>query len=103
MNIDDLYGTMYSPGDGTIDPSSWTASLSKGATMRGAKVINCVFFFVFFCINIIISNKRIIILKQMLIFYFLASSICWASKCVIYIRIQKFLKKTLHKYPFCQN
>ena len=44
MNIDDLYGTMYSPGDGTIDPSSWTASLSKGATMRGAKVINCVFF-----------------------------------------------------------
>jgi len=38
MNIDDLYGTMYSPGDGTIDPSSWTAALSKGATMRGAKV-----------------------------------------------------------------
>ncbi|XP_066918580.1 sarcosine dehydrogenase, mitochondrial-like [Clytia hemisphaerica] len=39
MNIDDLYGTMYSPGDGTIDPSSWTSALSKGAMMRGAKVV----------------------------------------------------------------
>lgn len=39
MNIDDLYGTMYSPGDGTIDPSSWTAALGKGARMRGAKVL----------------------------------------------------------------
>ena len=45
MNIDDLYGTMYSPGDGTIDPSSWTAALSKGATMRGAQVIVLIIFF----------------------------------------------------------
>ena len=38
MNVDDLYGTMYSPGDGPIDPSSWAAALAKGAKLRGAKV-----------------------------------------------------------------
>ena len=38
MNVDDLYGTLYSPGDGTIDPASWAASLTKGAVLKGAKV-----------------------------------------------------------------
>lgn len=37
MNVSDLYGTLYSPGDGTIDPAGWAASLSKAATLRGAK------------------------------------------------------------------
>lgn len=42
MNVDDLYGTLYSPGDGTIDPAGWATALSKGAVLRGAKVIqNC--------------------------------------------------------------
>ena len=39
MNVDDLYGTLYSPGDGTIDPAGWASSLTKGAVLRGAKVI----------------------------------------------------------------
>lgn len=38
MNVDDLYGTLYSPGDGTIDPASWALSLTRGATKKGAKV-----------------------------------------------------------------
>ncbi|XP_057317314.1 sarcosine dehydrogenase, mitochondrial-like [Hydractinia symbiolongicarpus] len=42
MNISDLYGTLYSPGDGTIDPAGWALALSRGATKRGAMVIeNC--------------------------------------------------------------
>jgi len=42
MNTNDLYGTLYSPGDGTIDPAGWAASLSRGALNRGAKIIeNC--------------------------------------------------------------
>lgn len=38
LNSDDLYGTLYSPGDGTIDPAGWASSLARGATRRGAKV-----------------------------------------------------------------
>ena len=56
MNVDDLYGTMYSPGDGTIDPSSWTAALSKGATMRGAKVLVLLlllfYYYLYYCFSL---------------------------------------------------
>ncbi|OQS05254.1 sarcosine dehydrogenase, mitochondrial isoform X1 [Thraustotheca clavata] len=38
MNVSDLKGTLYSPGDGTIDPSGWVAALTKGAKMKGAQV-----------------------------------------------------------------
>ena len=38
MNVDDVYGTLYSPGDGTLDPASWVAALARAATNRGAKV-----------------------------------------------------------------
>ncbi|XP_032227351.2 sarcosine dehydrogenase, mitochondrial [Nematostella vectensis] len=42
MNVKDLYGTLYSPGDGTIDPAGWASALTRGATKRGAKVFeNC--------------------------------------------------------------
>ncbi|GIY67017.1 sarcosine dehydrogenase, mitochondrial [Caerostris darwini] len=39
MNVSDLYGTLYSPGDGTIDPAGFCTSLARGATKSGAKVI----------------------------------------------------------------
>ncbi|OQR92359.1 sarcosine dehydrogenase, mitochondrial [Achlya hypogyna] len=38
MNVSDLKGTLYSPGDGTIDPSSWVAALTKGAKLHGGRV-----------------------------------------------------------------
>lgn len=38
MNVNDLYGTLYSPGDGTLDPAGWASALSRGATNKGAKV-----------------------------------------------------------------
>lgn len=38
MNVDDVYGTLYSPEDGTIDPAGYCAALSKAARQRGAKV-----------------------------------------------------------------
>ena len=38
MNVDDLYGTLYSPGDGTIDPAGCAGALSRAAQLRGAKV-----------------------------------------------------------------
>jgi len=42
MNVDDMYGSLYSPGDGTLDPASWVAALSRAATQRGAKIFeNC--------------------------------------------------------------
>ncbi|KAF0713815.1 hypothetical protein AaE_011701 [Aphanomyces astaci] len=37
MNVSDLKGALYSPGDGTIDPSGWVAALTKGARQLGAK------------------------------------------------------------------
>ncbi|XP_076875195.1 sarcosine dehydrogenase, mitochondrial [Brachyhypopomus gauderio] len=42
MNVQDLYGTLYVPKDGTMDPAGTCATLSRAATGRGATVIeNC--------------------------------------------------------------
>jgi len=42
MNVDDIYGTLYSPQDGTIDPHGLCTALSRYATRAGAKVVeNC--------------------------------------------------------------
>ncbi|XP_041481408.1 sarcosine dehydrogenase, mitochondrial-like [Lytechinus variegatus] len=39
MNCDDIYGTLYSPGDGTIDPAGFCTALTRSATKAGAKVL----------------------------------------------------------------
>uniref|UniRef100_A0A2K5JUR0 FAD dependent oxidoreductase domain-containing protein n=1 Tax=Colobus angolensis palliatus TaxID=336983 RepID=A0A2K5JUR0_COLAP len=42
MNVDDLYGTLYVPHDGTMDPAGTCSTLARAATARGAQVIeNC--------------------------------------------------------------
>lgn len=42
MNVSDIYGTLYSPGDGTIDPAGFCTALTRSATRAGAKVMtNC--------------------------------------------------------------
>ncbi|XP_006863775.1 PREDICTED: sarcosine dehydrogenase, mitochondrial [Chrysochloris asiatica] len=42
MNVDDLYGTLYVPHDGTMDPAGTCTTLARAATARGAQVIeNC--------------------------------------------------------------
>ncbi|XP_053329646.1 sarcosine dehydrogenase, mitochondrial isoform X2 [Spea bombifrons] len=42
MNVDDLYGTLYVPKDGTMDPAGTCTTLARASTARGAKVIeNC--------------------------------------------------------------
>ncbi|CAO2587650.1 Sarcosine dehydrogenase, mitochondrial [Lemmus lemmus] len=42
MNVDDLYGTLYVPHDGTMDPAGTCTTLTRAAVARGAKVIkNC--------------------------------------------------------------
>uniref|UniRef100_A0A3Q1ETL4 Sarcosine dehydrogenase, mitochondrial n=1 Tax=Acanthochromis polyacanthus TaxID=80966 RepID=A0A3Q1ETL4_9TELE len=42
MNTDDLYGTLYVPTDGTMDPAGTCTALSRAASARGATVIeNC--------------------------------------------------------------
>ncbi|KAL8174605.1 UNVERIFIED_CONTAM: hypothetical protein K2H54_049864, partial [Gekko kuhli] len=42
MNVDDLYGTLYVPKDGTMDPAGTCSSLARAATARGALIIeNC--------------------------------------------------------------
>lgn len=38
LNVDDLYGTLHSPGDGTIDPASWATTLTRAAIKNGGKV-----------------------------------------------------------------
>ena len=38
MNVNDIYGTLYSPQDGTIDPHGLCSALSRAATRKGAKV-----------------------------------------------------------------
>lgn len=39
MNIDDLYGTLYVPKDGTMDPAGTCSTLARAATARGATVV----------------------------------------------------------------
>nr|XP_060466423.1 sarcosine dehydrogenase, mitochondrial-like [Panthera onca] len=42
MNVDDLYGTLYVPHDGTMDPAGTCTALTRAAAARGAQVIeNC--------------------------------------------------------------
>ncbi|XP_053775003.1 sarcosine dehydrogenase, mitochondrial isoform X6 [Desmodus rotundus] len=42
MNVDDLYGTLYVPHDGTMDPAGTCSTLARAASARGAQVIeNC--------------------------------------------------------------
>lgn len=42
MNVDDVYATLYSPGDGTLDPAGFCSALTRSAKFAGAKVIeNC--------------------------------------------------------------
>ena len=42
MNVSDIYGTLYSPKDGTIDPHGLCTALSRFSTRSGAKVVeNC--------------------------------------------------------------
>ncbi|XP_034048171.1 sarcosine dehydrogenase, mitochondrial isoform X2 [Thalassophryne amazonica] len=42
MNVNDLYGTLYVPKDGTMDPAGTCTTLTRAAAARGAKVIeNC--------------------------------------------------------------
>lgn len=38
MNVDDLYGTLYVPQDGTMDPAGTCTTLTRAAVARGAKV-----------------------------------------------------------------
>ena len=39
MNVDDVYGSLYSPFDGLMDPHSWCTSLTKAGTQRGGRVV----------------------------------------------------------------
>lgn len=40
MNVADVYGTLYSPSDGTIDPAGYCTALARGASNLGAKVVS---------------------------------------------------------------
>uniref|UniRef100_A0A8B9QYS2 Sarcosine dehydrogenase n=1 Tax=Anas platyrhynchos TaxID=8839 RepID=A0A8B9QYS2_ANAPL len=42
MNVTDLYGTLYVPKDGTMDPAGTCSTLARAAAARGATIIeNC--------------------------------------------------------------
>jgi len=38
MNVEDIYGTLYSPADCTVDPAGYCSALTRAATRLGAKV-----------------------------------------------------------------
>ena len=39
MQVDDLLGAIWLPGDGKVNPTDLTQSLAKGARMRGARCV----------------------------------------------------------------
>jgi len=45
MNVNDIYGTLYSPADGTIDPAGYCTALTRAATRLGAKVLTNFFIY----------------------------------------------------------
>ena len=53
LNVDDLYGTLHSPGDGTVDPASWATTLSRAAMKNGGKV-----WLISFSISLHLHNNR---------------------------------------------
>ncbi|KAK2188591.1 hypothetical protein NP493_127g01000 [Ridgeia piscesae] len=40
MNVADVYGSLYSPADGTIDPAGYCTALARAATNLGARVVS---------------------------------------------------------------
>ena len=44
MNVKDIYATLYSPADGTIDPAGYCTALTRVARQRGAKVSIAAFY-----------------------------------------------------------
>lgn len=40
LNTEDVYGSLYCPLDGTIDPAGYCTALTRGAVQSGAKVID---------------------------------------------------------------
>ena len=38
MNVDDVYGTLYSPGDGIVEPAGIAQAYNRAAVKHGAKV-----------------------------------------------------------------
>jgi glycine/D-amino acid oxidase-like deaminating enzyme len=47
INPDVIVGSLYSPGDGVVDPTTLCASLTKVASSRGGKVILCLWLMYF--------------------------------------------------------
>lgn len=39
MNVDDVYATLYSPADGTIEPAGYCSALTRAAVKAGARVV----------------------------------------------------------------
>ncbi len=39
MQVDDLVGAIWLPGDGTVNPTDLTAALARGARSRGARIV----------------------------------------------------------------
>jgi len=38
LNVDDVAGTLFSPGDGTVEPAEYVSTLSRAAKKRGARI-----------------------------------------------------------------
>ena len=38
MNVSDVYGTLYVPSDGSVDPAGYCTALTRAAQSKGAKV-----------------------------------------------------------------
>lgn len=38
MNVEDMYGALYSPGDGCVEPADYTTALARAAKMKGGQI-----------------------------------------------------------------
>ncbi len=84
LNVDDIYGTLYSPGDGTVTPEVCTA-LVRAATKAGAKVERRRLF-LYPPTKIITERSELLLLLLLLfLFLFLRDEVChfWTPQAAV--------------------
>lgn len=65
MNVDDLYGTLYVPKDGTMDPAGTCTTLTRAASARGATVrVTDPPVAFFLCANILLGFGKLVTCTQ---------------------------------------
>ncbi len=66
MNVKDVYGTLYSPEDGTIDPAGYCDALTRAAKHKGAQVLQTKHLFTYLKFGYMCVDDMVLSMKAIL-------------------------------------